>query len=105
MLTKIEKTATARTVLLNAAELIRTRGWCQDRAVTPDGRLCLIGALVVANSRVSVAAMIGSSYPLAHEALNRLRCAVLQSPGRWNDAPGRTAAEVIALLEQVALDA
>jgi hypothetical protein len=95
-----ETSATVRTVLLDAAEAIRARGWCQGAPVAPGGELCLIGAVMEASG--SSGAPISFSHP-CWQALERLGRAVPQ-PVTWNDAPGRTAADVIALLEKVALD-
>lgn len=80
-------------VLERARERI-ARGWCQGKAEGPDGSVCIIGALHHA--------FYGGIGPLTPEAAYPLRVAVEQmgldpeTVSIWNDAPGRTQAEVLA---------
>jgi hypothetical protein len=90
----------ASKVLLRAAELLEQRGHCKGAAVS-DGAYCLSGAISIAaldNKRFG-------SWGLWHghdAAMKRVRKA-LQDPIAWNDAPERTADEVVAKLRAVAL--
>lgn len=106
-----------RDVAKRAAELIRERGWTQGaytegaepctiigdegdvqwRIRDCGGPLCLVGAVALAEGRPI------DFYDHAPEAdgcsvLDRLNFGAVE----WNDAPERTAAEVIAVLERVA---
>jgi len=87
---------TVRDVLLHAALLIEERGWCQGLYEAPDGRLCAIGALSVASGGDADIYVGGA----ADEALARIVCTAYIP--HWNDATGRTAAEVIAALRAAA---
>ncbi len=86
---------TAAEVARKAADLLKRDGWCQGRF--RDGRRrCLVAAL----DDVSHGADIESAV---------VRFAVKEHTGErwfsdWNDAPERTADEVIALLRQVATE-
>lgn len=82
-----------RDVLLGAAEVIAERGWCQGRYLDSSGAVCIEGSLRRA------------AQP-SHDHLFEACLAVDRNVGRdivaWNDAPGRTAEEVIAKLREVA---
>jgi hypothetical protein len=85
---------TTRDVLLHAALLIEERGWNQG-SYQQDGRLCLLGAINLAQTG-------------RHDKWNDMEATLAvrgvlpTSCGDWNDAPGRTAAEVIAALRAAA---
>lgn len=88
---------TARDVLLAAAVRIEVRGHCQG-ASERDGRCCVVGAFDRATGDAA----------LHRKACDKLS-GYLDLPGpsmpavvAWNDAPGRTAAEVIAALRGAA---
>jgi hypothetical protein len=79
-------------VLNRAADLIEKRGWWSP---TSKGALC-------ANNAISEAA--DSPYAAAHEAFkNHIGGRVITDIWDWNDAPDRTADEVIATLRACAL--
>lgn len=99
-----------RAVLLRAAELIATKGWTQRAdARTADGEtckpldpaavaFCLGGAITAAQPEP-----VSKDWPAEAAA----RSAVLPFFGgssriRWNDAPERTQAEVVAVLRRAA---
>jgi hypothetical protein len=89
---------TAAIVLRRAARLLRERGWCQGRLMATDGRLCLLGALDAAafsfrmySARAQAHAMVAVSAYLGGQTF-----------AAFNDAKGRTVAQVIAVLEAVA---
>lgn len=89
---------TARDVLLAAADRIEIRGHCQG-ASEIDGRCCVIGAL----DRTT-------SDPALYNKATAMLCRYIGAPAdhwfarivTWNDAPGRTAAEVISALRGAA---
>ena len=81
----------ASKVLLRAAEYIEEHGWCQHDLVEMSGRVCLMGAIY------SVA-----KEDDARAALDMVVNAIGRFPSVWNDAPGRTQAEVVAKLREVA---
>lgn len=91
---------TARDVLLAAADVIECNGWCQDDAGRVGGPRCVLGAL----RQACLPELPGLAHAEAH---GRLRTFVHASGASfdliaWNDAPGRTAAEVIAALRGAA---
>lgn len=77
-----------RKALLDAAEYIRVHGWCQHVHRNSSGNVCAIGALK------EVAAPIVES--AAHMVMIRYLGSVPVS--WWNDAPERTAEEVVEAL-------
>lgn len=79
-------------VLLDAANLIETRGWHQGSYESKDGCLCIFGA-------VHQAANHGDYEEAWHLLWERT---VTDSPIDWNDQPGRTKDEVLALLRETA---
>ncbi len=93
-----------RKLLLDAADVIEQRGWCQCRLGTQDGAVCAGGAVLSAGNCWEGHL---SSNPIAAEAARRLRAHI--GPGytcgniaSWNDEPGRTKEEVLATLRAVA---
>lgn len=102
----------ARTLLREAAKILRRDGWCQKTNKNQMGQHCLVGAIEEAFGREQFFAL--NSKPHCYiEALDRVRAAMLpdetdvEAIGRrsvtyWNDMPGRTAEDVIAVLERAA---
>ena len=84
--------STAET-LLEAAGMIRARGWCQGEFFDADGRVCAMGAIHRA---------AGWHEALIVAAERHLRSVVGRDVPGWNDAGGRKADEVIAALEKAA---
>lgn len=81
-----------------AADYLKDAGWCQGVSTRPGGARC---AAAVANQVTT-----GYSY-YGDERASRLKEAFRRrikydSIGQWNDAPGRTAEEVIAVYEDIA---
>lgn len=74
-----------QTVFNRAADLLERDGWCQGKYWMDDGRCCLVGA-----------AMRMGATPECWQELSR-RTGVLH-PQYWNDEPGRTVEEVLAVL-------
>lgn len=95
-------------VLEYAADVVLPRdGWCQNEMVSPDGRVCLSGALARAalelTEDVGCPEEIWSKYTSgAYDLWGRSLLAVektvdVEAVGwvpEWNDAPGRTEGEV-----------
>lgn len=84
--------------LLSGARYIREYGWVQGRLGGCGGPACLIGAMF----ETSTPETVGHPAIYARERLRNHLGVV--SVSDWNDAPGRTAEEVIAAMEFVALD-
>ena len=82
---------------LEMRDLINERGWCQHTSRDEQGRICLMGAYhgTCDTSRFFTANFKDSTYYRLYQATDR-------SPISWNDTPGRTQAEVLALLERLA---
>jgi hypothetical protein len=95
-------------ILEQGAELIETHGWTQQESIAKDEDnkiigVCLHGACyVVAKLDVDYATNI-RVFNQAIEAV-RISLGSIDLPYRWNDAPGRTAEEVIEKMKQVAKD-
>lgn len=106
-------------LLLNAALLLRVDGWCQHSLVGSDGRMCMHGAIgraapdkrgmsydqspAEAAATLRVAKFLGAQPGV--NASTGLESFGGQSQGSfdlWNDVAGRTAEEVIAVLEGAA---
>lgn len=81
--------------LLKAADYIDEHGWCQGDSGDASGRVCLVGALeMTINDRRRLKS--------AADALRHsIGCSRLS---RWNDAPERTQAEVVAALRAAAAE-
>lgn len=87
--------------LLDAAERIRSRGWCQKRLCAMDGSLCLVGAIFGLNEEAE--GMLPFRKQLSEvESKARVLMEDNDFGPDWNDAPGRTKEEVIAALETIA---
>lgn len=91
---------TACGILLRAADILRLDGWRQDDAGRVGEPRCVLGALR--------AACLPRHPDIEHaEACGKLRAHVYERFGeadlvQWNDAPDRTADEVIAALRAAA---
>jgi hypothetical protein len=82
-------------VLNGAADLIERDGWCQSRYLLETGERCADGAIAVAGN--------GHHGGVRSVARLALRSAIGgESVVIWNDAPGRTKAEVVAALRAAA---
>lgn len=78
--------------LMDAADILRKHGWCQRALCDDVGRYCALGAISAAGTN----------------ALNLTTGVLAKHLGivwisEWNNAPERTAEEVIAALEDAAL--
>lgn len=94
--------------LLRAAEIIRTRGWCQGTLFDINGAVCTLGAIQIARrdanggfyyempeyARVTEYVRENGGHVSGNEGLHYV--------ARWNDMPGRTADDVINALTQAA---
>lgn len=78
--------------LLEAAEYLRDHGWCQDIWRSEDGRVCLFGSVYTVSD-----CLMNDGYKVATQKLARRGASFA-----WNDVPGRTKEEVIAMLEDTA---
>lgn len=92
-------------LLSKAAVVLGERGWCQHALEDDDGRVCLVGAISYAHNGTSYLTTDGTKGMHWGAAvgvlMDRLGTATL---GRWNDTPGRTKEEVIALLKNSAAE-
>ena len=90
-----------RQVLLHAADLIDRIGWCQHTECDDKGRVCAAEALM----RVAYATHdMASTYSFAICRLSYFVTSGRQSGAAiaWNDAEGRTAAEVTGAMRACA---
>ena len=88
-MTRAETPAEVQAVLDAAADLLERDGWCQDTFFDYKGRRCIRRAI----------GDCGPTRSLRYQAANIVRERVdSMFLTEWNDAKGRTAAEVIAAL-------
>lgn len=98
-------------ILVQAADLIEERGWNQGDYVNDCGGLCTFGALYIAvgltpafirTDEADQRAL--AALTVVDEAAQALRQHVGRDVGisEWNDAPGRTKAEVVTALRAAA---
>jgi hypothetical protein len=81
-------------VLRKAGDVLRERGWCQYTHKGLDGNVCAFGALNAA--RTGDPTDVSSPWPGDSEFETVLGCV---NGANWNDAKGRTAAEVMYALD------
>jgi hypothetical protein len=91
-------------VYRKAAELLRQDGWTQGAFFDETGKHCLVAAVRAANLEITSEWEFPLSAGLKYQLHKTLReqWGSRLSLTWWNDAPGRTADEVITLLEQTA---
>jgi hypothetical protein len=75
---------------MKPSELIRQYGWVQGWYGSYDDGFCILGAIGTG---------IGDLEGKSHEVVEKLTKTVCAPLNTWNDAPGRTKDEVLALLE------
>jgi len=85
-----------RRLVLKVAEYIHEHGWCQGRFALPDGRVCLLGALIALYKGGEDEEEI-----MRVQKLVQIEIGSIQIP-KWNDRRGRTQEDVLKLLERVA---
>jgi hypothetical protein len=101
-------TADWRSMLLKAAEIVRQRGLAKFTQQDKEGRVCVQGAISIAITGKPFC----SSYHEEYCEITRILARYLQDKGEvgakesgnayWNNAPHRTAEQVIAALEDCA---
>ena len=105
---EVTPSKTSRNVFLRMRDLINERGWCQHEVQDKNGRVCLVGAydLVAGVTFTDHGVTVNEDFELTDtfqdSAYWKLGEATDWSVPKWNDAPGRTQAEVIVLLERLA---
>lgn len=87
-------------LLLKAADLIESQGWCKNYIGTTTGSVCIEGALNVAAGKDPSAIFRYGSVP--ERALMRINSALGVRAYQWNDEPERVVGEVVAKLRAVA---
>lgn len=82
-------------ILLESADLIEEKGWCQGAPYNSRGEHCMLGA---------VSAVTARKYAIidGREATGRLKRRLGESPALYNDTAGRTKRQVLATLRAVA---
>jgi hypothetical protein len=84
---------TIKETLVDMKQFLQDHNWIQKRLEDNKGGYCLLGALCNVESE---------DYPSS--ATYKFLCEHLQTPvgdlSSWNDAPGRTKDEVLAVLDQ-----
>lgn len=93
-------TPDARRIIARAADILEQQGWCQDvlkREVNGKTCYCTLGALIAAVDEATPFAEVNPYVNNVEDYLGPGSCISI-----WNDAPGRTQAEVVAVLRAVA---
>ena len=106
---------TVQTILIGAAHLIRTRGWCRGTLLDERGAICLLGAIFEAGMHKSAAMFWGDHCEcdaLTIKAWTTVERLINDRDGRpdggwltipgWNDLPSRTTDEVLQVLDEAA---
>ena len=94
----LAKLAPHQQTLLRAAEIIRERGLYKGDYGTPGEPRCVLGALrEAAGDETGFATEEAASCLMSHLGREAL------CPSLWNDAPERTADDVVAALQAAAL--
>lgn len=84
-------------ILLDAANILESDGWCQRRVHSVDGRHCAVGAMF----RAVKHDQLGWDH---RNAIFHLRVSLsVDNIAKWNDRRGRTKEEVIAAFRNAAL--
>jgi len=79
-----------------AADYLEQHGWCQGQMFGPDDSVCAVGA-------IAEVTRADTDYDHYSEALEVAMSYVGGGPvSQWNDAPGRTKEDVIAMLRAAA---
>jgi hypothetical protein len=95
--------STVADVLDRAADVIVERGHHKGSYEGWDGTVCAGGALRVAITGKPFTRFTGAGEAVTYMSARDRLCDLLGSPiARWNDAPDRTADEVIAALREAA---
>jgi hypothetical protein len=95
--------AEIRQILIGAKSLIETNGWCQKKYASKEGGFCMAGAIgkVMSYNKLSYG---DKTLCLAIDILRKsIEVGVKSgyySIGDYNDAPGRTKAEVLAMFDK-----
>ena len=89
----------ARGDAARAAAVIRMNGWCQELYETPDGRVCVEGALFRSyGGFLTSAGQLRDYRRVVREALGDPDASLF----RWNDDPARTVDDVLEALDRAA---
>lgn len=90
--------------LLKAANYLEENSWCQHSLMSFNGAVCLYGALIQVETEHSwdVETRSALPHPIAEKAMGRIYDTIKIDGVSFNDAPGRTKAEVVAVLRAAA---
>lgn len=84
-----------------AAQYIRRHGWCQYDEVNERGNVCMNGAIRMVSIGDPGVGLRGDC-PLYDAACDEVGIALGSLGAVWNDAPGRTKEEVLAVFDRIA---
>jgi hypothetical protein len=84
-------------LILQAAELIERKGWCQFKTSNALGEHCLVGAVCALNYQYDAAFARIGRFALANGIWTEET-----GFGKWNDDPSRTKQDVVNLLRAAA---
>ena len=88
-----------------AAQILRKNGHCKNHAHNSDGQFCLVGAIAEAVNSINASGHVINimSISLAQSMSHLSQFSGIANLTNWNDAPDRTADDVINLLDIAAL--
>lgn len=87
-------------VLLKAADTLAERGWCQGGLSDAQGRYCAIGAI----RKVTNWSLGKDARSAVHRLMDHIETDQYYGIADWNDAPERTAEDVILAMKRAAED-
>lgn len=87
-----------------AAEIITKRGWMQDGGYGENGERCLYTALRQATTETNPGSYCDTLMRLTYDLADKLGLEFGPMIIEWNDRPGRTVDEVLALLNDYAAE-
>lgn len=96
--------------LLKAVDVIISRGWCQNTLSSPDGRVCLEGALVLAagvhpaavHGQVKYTQLDEAAFANFYAALHAVNQVLPLPAFAWNDEMATSQDDVIRALKEAA---
>jgi len=89
-------------IVMKSIQTLQERGWCQGGLDNDRGQVCLMGAVVKTVQNTKAYHDIWDDFWMDFNNWVIAKCGV--NPVFWNDKPGRTKEEVIALLREYAAE-
>lgn len=82
------------------SEVLIERGWCHDKGFDQDSRVCLVSASIASVKTLPAFLQVKAEPPLAETLWTLARDKGFFTPMEFNDAPGRTFDDVLAVIRE-----